>query len=112
MPCKGDRLMAEILIRNMEMPKTCRDCRFAVNAYGSLTEGKCAVLGYGVTYLNKRCDACPLVAIPEHGRLIDAEKLKETLMKSAYPEQSEWYFAESCQFIDEAPTIVSASEGE
>jgi len=50
------------------------------------------------------------IEIPEtHNRLIDAEKLKETLMKSAYPEQREWFFAEACQFIDEAPTIVEAS---
>ena len=54
---------------------------------------------------------CPIAGeMPEtHGRLIDADVLKETLMKSAYPEQREWYFAEACQFIDEAPTIVEAS---
>ena len=50
------------------------------------------------------------IEIPAHGRLIDADVLKETLMKSAYPEQREWYFAEACQFIDEAPTIIEASK--
>lgn len=50
-----------------------------------------------------------VIELPPHGRLIDVEILKETLMKSAYPEQREWYFAEACQFIDEAPTVLEAS---
>ena len=60
---------------------------------------------------NKEPYTCPIIGeLPEtYGRLIDADVLKETLMKSAYPEQREWYFAEACQFIDEAPTIVEAS---
>ena len=97
--------MAEILIKNMEMPKACGDCRFAVNAYGSLTEGKCAVLGYGVTYLDKRCDACPLVALPEHGRLIDADVLD----KIKYTD--DFYETPYIELDDilEAPTIIEAS---
>lgn len=61
--------MAEILIKGMEMPKTCADCRFAIDSYGSLTECKCAVLGFGIYKYMTRCtklerhEDCPLVEI-------------------------------------------------
>ena len=103
--------MAEILIKNMEMPKACGDCRFAVNAYGSLTEGKCAVLGYGVTYLNKRCDACPLVEVPPHGDLIDRSKLVIhgwIYDDGELQEHADYYDVTEVQ---NAPTILEASDG-
>ena len=47
-------------------------------------------------------------------RLIDADALKDELLKCAYPSEREWYFAEVAQIIDEQPTVEANpdSEGE
>lgn len=96
--------MSEILIKNFKAPKDCKDCcRLGFSRCPTETSDSLIPSDSG------RPIGCPIVELPSHGRLIDADILKETLMKSAYPEQREWYFAEACQFIDEAPTIVEAS---
>ena len=74
-----------VLIKNMEMPKDCPMCPFA---YWDFTEEfrGCKVVngkkyamdtepGYPET--NFRPSWCPLVPVPEHGRLIDADALCE-----------------------------------
>jgi hypothetical protein len=58
---------------------------------------------------DNRADDCPLVAVPPHGRLIDADALK----KNAYPfpcaTGTEW--AVTLRQINDAPTIIPAEEG-
>ena len=72
-----------ILIKDMEMPETCDECEF--HCYHSYGEYVCVAtpLLYPFNLANSkgiRKDWCPLVEIPEpHGRLIDADALKETL---------------------------------
>lgn len=57
-----------VLIRGMEMPKNCNECRFHV-------DGWCYVLRPESEEERKRITTnyCPLVEIPPHGRLIDAD---------------------------------------
>jgi hypothetical protein len=75
--------------------------------------------GYGGYYPHKHCveagtraDKCPLVEVQEpHGRLIDAEKLK-----NEYPHDTDWDYPVNtncyvCESIDNAPTVIEA-EGE
>lgn len=60
-----------ILIKGMEMPKDCNKCPMTVDGY-------CRIIGYpNGDALNKRYKPlwCPLVEIPPHGRLIDADRL-------------------------------------
>lgn len=45
-------------------------------------------------------------------RLIDADALKDELLKCAYPSEREWYFAEVAQIIDEQPTVNEADTDE
>ena len=94
------------------MPDKCKRCKES----GGL-EDVLHLINTDGDYVDFFCDGqspktCPIKGeIPdEHGRLIDADMLKETLMKSAYPEQREWYFAEACQFVDEVPTVLEASK--
>ena len=59
-----------VLIKGMEMPKSCKDCPCRKFAYNNWDRpyNYCDVTG-DVTFVN-----CPLVEIPtQHGRLIDAE---------------------------------------
>ncbi len=80
--------MADILIKNMEMPKNCEACvlhdlvidsygdRWAVclrlrNEYGSYVD----------IDLEERHPECPLVQLPDHGDLIDRGILTDILEK-------------------------------
>ena len=90
-----------VLIKGMEMPKSCSDCklRMAVGCCGNLPH-------------NTRMPNCPLVEIPPHGRLIDADKLKEEFPHDEdwdYPVNTNSYVVEA---IDKSPTIIPAEEGE
>jgi len=90
-----------ILIKGMEMPKNCGECSFICK------ESTCR---YGKGY--ERSDFCPLVELPPHGRLIDADALKF----DAYLEHDcihkmmvfggQMVYTESA--IDDAPTIIEA----
>lgn len=52
---------------------------------------------------------CPLVEVPKHGRLIDADALIADIRAN-----SESYFADDFahEWVDVAPTIIPAEEGE
>lgn len=100
-----------VLIKGMEMPKSCFDCTM---------ESVCNrwALHDAEWQKTNRDEDCPLVPVPEHGRLIDAD----TLTKMCQEMQSiEWnnkaspyswaYAYESFESdIDNAPTIIPASE--
>ena len=59
---------------------------------------------------NSLDDGCPYITVTDkHGRLIDADALKDELLKCAYPAEREWYFAEVAQIIDEQPTVNEVS---
>lgn len=72
--------MAEILIRGMKMPKSCKECDLFVNC--DSCEGwqcLCVILGqigyYESVPNDCRLESCPLDEIPPHGDLIDRFKL-------------------------------------
>ena len=113
---------------NMEMPKSCRDCRFC-NGQADTGYGVCAWCEVD----GKARDAytmqdCPLVPVPPHGRLIDAdalmhefEKAQRTMeqhgqeyscsfMSNSRELSTEWYCVED--MLENAPTIIEAEEGE
>ena len=97
-----------ILIKGMEMPKACSDC-FAERCIGS--DFGCDILGFDdantTCFTRERRKDCPLISVPTpHGRLIDADALKEDYWK----EDGEPMFSESR--IKAAPTIIEAEEGE
>ena len=111
--------MADILIKNMEMPSCCGFCRF----YRKQKDGinychaqRTAISG-GIEVLDKLRKGCPLVALPEHGRLIDGDKLlsifrqanKDCYQIGKYERASQWYDAEG--FVEMQKTIVEASNG-
>lgn len=62
-----------VYIRGMEMPKNCIKCKLCVSY-------KCVLTGEirwsdEFDYDSKRFEDCPLVPVPPHGRLIDADAL-------------------------------------
>lgn len=94
-----------ILIKGMEMPKDCNKCPMTVDGY-------CRIIGYpnGDAIIKRYKPLwCPLVEVPKHGRLIDADALEtewEVLDEDGCVEM-EYY---SIEAIENAPTIIEAEE--
>ena len=97
-----------VLIKGMEMPKSClycpmqggtADCRLTQKTYN-----------WG---LSERPSDCPLVPVPPHGRLIDADALVDSFDPSDFwnPDAEDNCFA-AIHVVNCAPTIIPAEEGE
>lgn len=71
--------MSGIYIKNMEMPKGVRPCLFA--SMDKNWKMVCIVGGKHQWHKDRRCDDCPIIEVPKHGRLIDADALIERLEK-------------------------------
>lgn len=119
-----------LLIKGMEMPHSCLDCKF--HSCGSINEWEvvCDITGYRVGFWNDkkwdngwRSSRCPLVEVPTpHGRLIDADNLV-SVIDDEFTEQTRTLSnpikvlnkALLCGFakdvITTAPTIIEAEEG-
>lgn len=95
-----------LLIKGMEMPKYCYTCP----AYDYI-KSFCCVLRTKVINLNdNRYKDCPLIAVPTHGRLIDADELKKN-MRNYYPSIDHLCCSQHVVTkgdIDNAPTIIEA----
>ena len=89
-----------IYIKSMEMPKNCGDCWFE-HAY---------------EFCESKYEDCPLIELPPHGRLIDADELTKMCQEM---QSNEWnnkaapyswaYAYESFESdVDNAPTIIGA----
>jgi hypothetical protein len=62
-----------VYIKGLEMPKSCAECPVNMNI---CKRGYKYLLAHMELY-NQRADDCPLVLVPPHGRLIDADALAE-----------------------------------
>ena len=95
-----------ILIKGMEMPKDCIKCPFCLFADG---QWKCLVDGshadFGGTCRPQRC---PLVPVQKHGRLIDADWVRNDIDEKRPGRIYEDAWA--LTIIEYAPTIIPASE--
>ena len=61
-----------ILIKGIEMPDGCRDCKFQNDTICMLIDG----CWYDESNGANRRPECPLVPVPPHGRLIDADDIE------------------------------------
>ena len=91
-----------ILIKGMEMPTSCADCkwRMAVGCCGNLPH-------------NIRMPNCPLIKIPPHGRLIEDTVLDNMTMWNTNREYDRgWDSAVQAakNRIKSAPTIIESEE--
>jgi hypothetical protein len=99
-----------ILIKGMEMPKDCWHCPMINNV------DECCLLTeeqhdmYEGVMDQVQAAFCPLVEIPPHGRLIDADKLLTS--KSVGTQIAGWgkMYHETC--IEYAPTVIPADKEE
>lgn len=96
-----------VYIPGMEMPKCCAECVALHDDGNSLT---CLITheprGYMFPDTEERMSNCPLIPVPEHGRLID---------ESMIPWCVDWYAGRKRYYttpknIEHLPTIIPASE--
>ena len=90
----------------IEMPTSCFDCPISHSAYYRTRTIACGITGKTVSAPEceeKRMESCPFVPVPEHGRLIDADKL--------FARVTDYYGTSyTIDMICEAPTIIPAEE--
>ena len=89
-----------VYIKGMEMPKRCGGCFLRV--------GECKQR----IYMEDRPHDCPLVHVPPHGRLVDADRLLSEYMKRMYYHLPNGDTAIPIIDVENAPTIIPAEEGE
>lgn len=107
-------MMAGIYIPGMQMPMNCCRCPCADLEYYD-----CNLMpGTGISSdrkSGKRLDNCPLVPVPDHGRLIDADALVlKGYALSVIRSGSYGTWRDDVPLIDTdaAPTVIPAEEGE
>ena len=104
--------MSGVYIKGMKMPTSCYYCPFADGTWGYSPPHKkrCLISGKDmpVDERNVQHDqlVCPLVEIPPHGRLIDADTLNYS--NTDYCGNHFVYMVD----IEDSPTIIEAEEGE
>ena len=121
-----------VYIKDMVMPERCEECLCRTkDAFGGLG---CQATGYiPLREANQdRPDWCPLIPVPKHGRLIDADALVERIEGiwdcndmvfrpndkiCKIPEDCKgckWAQTKDCiqRMAENAPTIIPASGGE
>ena len=89
-----------ILIKGMEMPKNCEEC--AIKSWDT-EDYVCPFSGVSTLCISRQAD-CPLVPVPPHGRLIDADRFSTVLMNDEYQD--------AFHILAQTPTIIPAEEGE
>ena len=101
--------MSGIYIPGVEKSKTCAFCRFC-DGLADTQLGACAfcVVDGKAREADITPKDCPLIPVPEHGRLIDADELP--FVESENGRQDDYVFRYD---INEMPTIIPADkEGE
>ena len=106
-----------VLVKSMEMPQNCFDCLMSSFGLCNLIEGE------PIGNPQKRLDNCPLVSVPPHGRLIDADALMlhildyieeydDDLSDNGYHNGKWCAMKEAEMTINDAPTIIEAEVDE
>lgn len=86
-----------VYIKGMEMPKSCYKCylrqRNGMDFVCPVTHERFSITD--VNILEYRLDRCPLVPVPEHGRLVDADALPtnaDRIRHATDEEIEDWYW--------------------
>lgn len=96
-----------VYIKNMEMPKSCMECKLTDSEYCTCVAVNFWEDEYYVgKFTHNRAPWCPLVPVPPHGRLGDLDALMARLEKYHPPLDI------AMRELADAPTIVPAEESE
>lgn len=106
-----------VYIKGMKMPKGCVSCFLK---YGSCSSIRKRIDESKVDKwcpVNYRHPDCPLIEVPDHGRLIDADAFFkdicnsiENITKLGIGVDAEFLWAKLNDALDNAPTVIPASK--
>ena len=106
-----------VLVKGMEMPKSCMNCMFCGFAGANCELDTCLITGNAQKHIpHSKMPDCPLVPIPPHGRLIDADELE---VQDGWLRDSKYFAQESSHThitfvyssdIYNAPTVIPADK--
>lgn len=101
-----------IIIKYMEMPKSCYTCRLLYEGVTNNCSPLCLAGGFLIDeeeMIDMTDKRCPLVEVPPHGRLIDADELKNDIhyTDDFYETPFVWW-----DDILESPTVIHADKKE
>ncbi len=116
-----------VYIKGMEMPRNCLECDWCVHTIPAdnyiCYRLNRAVIGVAKEDVNETVNACcPISPVQSHGRLIDADELKALVYANialfdsapgrmgADQKLVRAWLASMAEDIDDAPTIIPASE--
>lgn len=104
--------MSDVLVRGMEMPKTCGECNYCHYLCGYYSGYYCRATNQSFRISAdveiEKPHGCPLVEILPHGRLIDADELMIEVMDSDLDHLQRDDWKEVIQIVNDAPTIIEA----
>lgn len=100
-----------VLVRGMEMPTSCGDCRFC----GGIADTDCGPCAWcdvdGKARVADTRQNCPIVPVPQHGRLIDADALLEWARERDDGGPVNWVDSLDLTIWAGHHTIIEAEEG-
>ena len=111
--------MSGIYIPDMEKPKCCFLCPLCYNTISIAKTGYCRLLfeeneaveggqmWRTISDVTELADFCPLVAVPDHGRLIDGGILQEQMKKR---KNFVGRVSDADCLVADAPTIIPADK--
>ena len=99
-----------VIVKDMEMPKRCLDCPFLITRDNDdcilqSDEANAKFEGW-----DDMKESCPLIELPPHGRLIDADKLKSRLVLDNDSNELQRISADILKWIDIQETVIEGSE--
>ena len=107
--------MSGIYIPGISMPDNCHVCdAYAISDLFGLS---CPAVDTGEYDFHGRPKGCPLIPVPDHGKLIDADALDDILAdqsedvynRTHAPRSWEKALSAMRDYLDNAPTIIPAS---
>jgi len=106
-----------VLIKGAKVPKSCAECDFIEYDDEYEYEYWCPIIRINVEeYTAEKYAGCPLVEIPPHGRLIDADKLEYNSIGCWAPDEvrppqddTEWLISKY-DIDEETPTVIESED--
>ena len=103
-----------VYIKGMEMPKSCAVCRFNE---GGWCFGMSKTNRQPIVFPNMVARWCPLVAVPDHGDLIDRDEAEKVIHDEwddvcVWDESGETTAIEVCGNLHQVPVIIPAERSE
>lgn len=100
-----------ILIKNLDVPKSCSECHFHQSGYPDWCDFPTTIKDLDQT--DVRPHWCPLIPVASHGRLIDVDAMEREMSNTvqgnirSYP-YSDTTWETAFLWLDHQPTVFSA----